>query len=210
MFAASGLDAGFLIDAENVIVQPQCCTSPAALVEIDDAASLAGEVRITREDPGRWRQGRSASCPSQRHNVVPLIFATRPLAIASWRSSATDHRARGRPRREGNSQATALIATTTLGGKAGWPPAARPLVQAWKSLGIEAMPPLTDDLARHAQACGDAVVAEPLARQEHDLGPHTSRYGDVYSLTRASSSTRSSSVSSITKGLRLGMAHPPR
>jgi hypothetical protein len=27
-------------------------------------------------------------------------------------------------------------------------------------------------LARHAQTCGDAVVAKPLARQEHDLGPH--------------------------------------
>src|SRR5271166_4700784 len=30
---------------------------PAALVEIDDAASLAGEVRITREDPGAMAPG---------------------------------------------------------------------------------------------------------------------------------------------------------
>src|SRR5271166_293704 len=119
----------------------------------------------------RWRQGRNASCPSQRHSVVPLIFATRPLATASWRSSATDP-ARGRPRREGSSQASALIATTTLGGKAGWSPATRLFVQAWKSPGIVALTPLADDLARHAQACGDAIVAKPLARQEHDLGAH--------------------------------------
>ena len=63
MFAASGLDAGFLIDAENVIVRPQCCTSPAALVEIDDAASLAGEVRITREDPGTMAPGAQRILP---------------------------------------------------------------------------------------------------------------------------------------------------
>jgi integrase len=35
---------------------------------------------------------------------------------------------------------------------------------------------IADDLARHAQTCGDAIVAKPvakpLARQEHDLGPH--------------------------------------
>jgi hypothetical protein len=65
-----------------------------------------------------------------------------------------------------------LIATTTLGGKAGWSPATRLLVQAWKSLGIETPTPLTDDLARQAQACGDAVVAKPFARQKHDLGTH--------------------------------------
>jgi hypothetical protein len=64
------------------------------------------------------------------------------------------------------------MATATPGGKARWSPAARLLVEARQSLVIEALTPLTDDLARHAQTCGDAVVAKSLARQEHDLGPH--------------------------------------
>jgi hypothetical protein len=57
--------------------------------------------------------------------VVPLIWATSPWAIASRRNSASDHRAKGNPRRDGNSQASALISTITLGGKASWSPAAR-------------------------------------------------------------------------------------
>src|SRR6476646_2054654 len=113
----------------------------------------------------RWRHGRNASWPSQRQSVVPLILATRPLATASCRNSATDHRARGRPRRDGSSQASALIATTTPGGKAGWSPAARLLVETRQPLVIETLTPLADDLARHAQTCGDAIVAKPLARQ---------------------------------------------
>src|SRR4249919_2796401 len=114
----------------------------------------------------RWRHGCNASWPSQRQSVVPLILATRPLATASCRNSATDHRARGMPRRDGSSQASALIATTTPGGKAGWSPAARLLVEARQTLVIEALTPLADDLARHAQTCSDALVAKPLARQE--------------------------------------------
>jgi hypothetical protein len=57
MSVPPGLDAGLLIDAEDVIARPQCCTFPAAPVEIDDVASLAREVRITREDPGAMAPG---------------------------------------------------------------------------------------------------------------------------------------------------------
>ncbi len=112
MFAPSCLDAGLLVDAEYVIARPQRCTFPPTLVKIDDTAGFAGcgsrgNIQL------RWRHGRNASWPSQRQSVVPLIFATRPLATASCRNSATDHRARGRPRRDGSSEASALIATTT-------------------------------------------------------------------------------------------------
>jgi hypothetical protein len=58
------------------------------------------------------------------------------------------------------------------GGKARWSPAARLLVEARQPLEIEALSPLADDLARHAQTCSDAVVAKHLTRHEHDLGPH--------------------------------------
>jgi hypothetical protein len=95
-----------------------------------------------------------------------------PLATASWRNSATDQRDKGRPRRAGNSQANALIATATLGGKAGWAPASRFIVKTSEPADIEAPPPLTDDLAWHIEAGSDAVVAKPLARQEDDFSPH--------------------------------------
>jgi hypothetical protein len=93
-----------------------------------------------------------------------------PLAIASWRNSATDQRANGKPRRDGSSHANALIATTTLGAKASRSPAAWLFVEAWESLAIEALAPFADNLARHVEAGRDAVVAKPLAGEKHDLG----------------------------------------
>jgi len=101
-----------------------------------------------------------------------VIFTTMPLAIASWRSSATDQRDKGRPRRHGGSQANALIATITLGGKAGRSPASRPCLKTRKPLDIKAPAPLTDDLAWHIETGGDPVVAKPLAGQKYDPGSH--------------------------------------
>jgi hypothetical protein len=65
-----------------------------------------------------------------------------------------------------------LIATATLGGKAGRSPAARLFVETRKPLHVEAPTPLADDLARHVEAECDTIVAKPLARQEHDFGSH--------------------------------------
>ena len=52
VFASPSLNAGLLISAQNVIARPQCGTFPTALVQLEDAASLAGELRIAREYPG--------------------------------------------------------------------------------------------------------------------------------------------------------------
>jgi hypothetical protein len=93
-----------------------------------------------------------------------------PLAIASWRNSAIDQRANGKPRRDGSSQANALIVTTTLGGKAGWSPAAWLFFETREPLAIEALSPLADSLARHGEAGCNAIVAKSLAGQKHDLG----------------------------------------
>ena len=62
---------------------------------------------------------------SQRQIVVPLISATRPWAKTARRSAVRDQRDSGTPPRVGSSHASALTATTTLGGKAGWARAAR-------------------------------------------------------------------------------------
>jgi len=63
----------------------------------------------------------------------------------------------------GSSQASALTATTTLGGKASRPPAARSLLQANEALLEEALAPLADDLPRRIEPKGNLVVAEPRA-----------------------------------------------
>jgi hypothetical protein len=65
-----------------------------------------------------------------------------------------------------------LIATTTLGGKAGWTPAAGLLVQPCEALFEEPFAPLADDLTRRIEPCGDLIIAETLGSIEDDLGPH--------------------------------------
>jgi hypothetical protein len=58
----------------------------------------------------------------------------------------------------------------TLGGKAGWTPAARLLVEAREAVLEEAMAPLADDLSWRVQARADLVVPETGGCEEHDLG----------------------------------------
>ena len=120
----------------------------------------------------RCRQGRNASWLSQRQRVARLIFETIPPAIASWRNSETDQRASGKPRRDGNSQASALIATTILGGKAGWTPASRKLVEASDALIVKTPAPLADNLTWCAGMLRDAGVPGPLTRQRYDPGSY--------------------------------------
>jgi hypothetical protein len=57
VFAPPGLNAGLLVSAENVIVCPQRCTFPTALIKIEDAASLAGKLWVAWKDPGAMMPG---------------------------------------------------------------------------------------------------------------------------------------------------------
>ena len=108
MFASSGLDAGLLIGTEYVITQSQSCTLPATLIEVEDAAGFAGEVGITRQDPGAVTPGAQGVLTEPAPEGGAADFATRPRAIASWRNSASGQRANGSPRRDGSSHANAL------------------------------------------------------------------------------------------------------
>jgi hypothetical protein len=63
-----------------------------------------------------------------------------------------------------------FTSTTTLGGKAGCPPASWFFLEAGQSLVEEAFAPLTDDLARGIQASRDHIVGEPLGCKEDQLG----------------------------------------
>src|SRR5712691_1287614 len=131
MLAASGLDAGLLVSAQHVVARPQNSAFPTTLIERSRIGpALAAKSGSRGNIQQRWRHGRRASWLSQRQRVVPLIWATRPWAIASRRNSASDQRASGNPRRDGNSQASALISTITLGGKAGGSPAPRLLFKS--------------------------------------------------------------------------------
>lgn len=70
----------------------------------------------------------------------------------------------------GRSQAIRFTSTTTLGGKAGWAPAARLLVESREAVAEEAMPPLADDLPWRVQVGADLIVAQAGGGEEHHLG----------------------------------------
>jgi hypothetical protein len=63
-----------------------------------------------------------------------------------------------------------LTSTTTVGGKAGWTPAPRFLLEAAQAVLEEPVAPLADDLSGRIQSGPDLVVAEAAGGQEHDLG----------------------------------------
>jgi hypothetical protein len=110
-----------------------------------------------------------ASASNQRQSVVPLTVATSPRASTSRRRSGNDQRATGTPAAIGRSQAIRLTSTTTLGGKAGCPPAPRLFLKAGYSVVEETVTPFADDLARGIESRRDEIVAEPVGGQQDDL-----------------------------------------
>ncbi len=51
MAAATGLDAGLLVGAEDVVLGAQGLALPPACIEVQNRSGLLGEVGITRKDP---------------------------------------------------------------------------------------------------------------------------------------------------------------
>jgi hypothetical protein len=62
------------------------------------------------------------------------------------------------------------MATTRLGGKERWAPAAGSFLQTPQPFSEEALAPLANTLARRVQARGDGIVVETLGRVQHDFG----------------------------------------
>jgi hypothetical protein len=79
-------------------------------------------------------------------------------------------RGSGSPVSWGSSQARAFTATTTLGGKAGRSPDARPLFEADETFLEEPLAPLADDLPRGIEATTDLIVAEAVGGIKGNLG----------------------------------------
>src|SRR5437879_5629892 len=117
----------------------------------------------------RSRHGRIASAASHRHTVVLLIVATTPRVTTSRCTSRNDQRASGTPAVRGLSHARRLTSTTTLGGKAGFAPAAWLFVQARQALVEEPLSPFADDLTLQTEARRDEVVPQAGGGQEDNL-----------------------------------------
>ena len=120
-----------------------------------------------------------ASSDSQRQIVAPEMSATMPRLRGLGRCRAREERLSGTPRRHGSSQARALTATTTSGGKDRGSASPGPLFEAGQALLEEAFAPFRHDLPAGVKAGGDLVVAESLAAISTILARMTSRYDDV-------------------------------
>src|SRR5882672_2101692 len=112
-----------------------------------------------------------ASWSSQRQMVDPEIEATIPWRITSSWMSGTNSRDSGSSRVLGSSQATALTAITTSGGKNPRPTLPRGLLQSLQALFEEALAPLAHGLAGQVHPGGDLLVGEILGGIQHHLRP---------------------------------------
>lgn len=143
------LDAGLLVCAEHELIPVQVFALPAPGIQLNDAPGLAGEVRIAREDPGAMLPGsnRSLVQPAPHRSVADARDDAAVLRLAQLKRDS------GRPRVAGSSQASALICTTSSGGKDPGAARARALFKPLYSLMEEALAPQ----AHHVAAVGSAV-----------------------------------------------------
>src|SRR5260370_8997901 len=121
----------------------------------------------------RCCHGRIASSWSHRQTVLSLIRATMPDRCASRTISAVLSRESGRPRVTGSSHASALICTTSSGGKSPGPTRAWAFLKAGHALLEESLAPQTDDIPSDGEGpCDLTIGATFLLQQEHELPPY--------------------------------------
>ena len=118
----------------------------------------------------RCCQGRMASSGRQRQIVVPLMVATSPDRLAWAANSIEFQRDSGTPDLEGSSQAKALMATMTSGGKCAGTAPTRPFFQTLQTPLEETLSPLGDDFSSCIQALRNLIVGQALGGQENHLG----------------------------------------
>jgi len=106
--AATGLDGGLLVRADDVVVRAEGLVVPAAGVEVQDAGRFGPEVRVGDETQDRCCQGLIASWSSQRRTVEADTNAAMPRDMASRASSGHDQRDSGAPVSAGSWRANAL------------------------------------------------------------------------------------------------------
>jgi hypothetical protein len=110
--------------------------------------------------------------------VLSLMLATKPKPkpkpkpkrCACRATSATLSRESGKPKVAGNSHASALISTVSVGGKSPRASRAGSLLEARQSILEETLAPLADHLAPRVQARGNLVVVHALGCHQDHLG----------------------------------------
>src|SRR5450631_522396 len=117
----------------------------------------------------RCCQGRIASSCNQRHTVLLLMLATKPVLCACRATSATLNLDSGRPKVAGSSQANALTSTMSSGGESPGTTWAPPFLQARQSLFEEALAPLADHLAARIEPCSDLIVIDASCGHQNHL-----------------------------------------
>src|SRR5208283_196641 len=101
--------------------------------------------------------------------VIPLILATIPLSTTYLLISSPLKRDSGKPSFKGSSQASALTATTILGGKPSRAPGSGLVGQPIQALFKKPFAPLTHDLPRQIEPGTNFVIGESLSGQKHYL-----------------------------------------
>src|SRR6266566_2130360 len=120
----------------------------------------------------RCCHGRIASSCSHRQTVLSLMRATMPDRCASRTISAVLSRESGRPSVAGSSHASALILTTSSGGKSPGPTRAWAFLQARHAFLEESLAPQTDDIASDGERRRDLVIGVALRGQQDHSGPN--------------------------------------
>ncbi len=120
----------------------------------------------------RCCHGRIASSWSHRQTVLSLIRATMPDRCASRTISAVLSRESGRPRVAGSSHASALIWTTSSGGKSPGPTRAWAFLKAGHALLEESLAPETDDITSDGEGRCDLLIGATLRRQQDHARSH--------------------------------------
>ena len=179
MDAHAGLDAGFLISAEHGLVLAERFAFPFALVEVQDAGGLEGEVRVAGEDPRPVLPGFQGIVGEPAAHGGRREAGVMPLA-AAWRASSGQvQRANGVPLAAGSSQARAFTSATTRAGN----------MRGRPGRGASASPsrPCSQYRRRHLRAVSSQIPSRP-AIAEFAVPPAasstirariTSRYGAV-------------------------------
>ena len=84
--------------------------------------------------------------------------------------SGTYNRESGKPSRPGSSQAIALTATTTSGGKNRAAARTGTFLEAGQPFFKEPLAPLAHDLEWCVETLSDGLVLQPICSHEHDFG----------------------------------------
>jgi len=166
------LDAGLLVGRDDELVLAQRRASQRRPYRSRMRSALRWNCGSRGKIQQRCCHGRIASSCSQRQMVLPLMLATRPERCACSAMSLELNRDSGKPRFAGISQASALISTTSSGGKSPGASRAGSLLEPRYSISVEALAPLADDLAARIQAHRDLIVVHALGGHQDHLGPN--------------------------------------